>query len=163
MTAGFRELAFEERMERFIRKFSGKALRPGKLDNLRSEVEGGEPNVLRIICQRAQTEDIGTGSRRSAELRMGMSEELLLRAHEASTQNFIGKLHLMGGFVVDLLAEKIGHGGRIFVQVDALRPAAVDVVHEPLEGPKTTEKFKALIVGELTVARRIRHCVHGRN
>src|SRR5262245_15787492 len=119
MTVGFRELALEERMERFIRKFSGKALRPGEFDNLRSEVEGGEPNVLRIIRQRAQAEDIGTSSRRRAELRMGMSEQLLLRAHVTSSQNFIGKLHFMGGFIVDLLAEKIGDGGRIFVQVDA--------------------------------------------
>jgi hypothetical protein len=36
----------------------------------------------------------------------------------------IGKLHFMGGFVVILLAEKISHGGRIFVQVDALSPTA---------------------------------------
>jgi hypothetical protein len=48
----------------------------------------------------------------------------------------------MGGFIVNLLAERIGHGGRIFVQVDALSPTAVDVVHEPLEGPQTTEKSK---------------------
>src|SRR5262249_24672998 len=93
---------------------------------------------------------------------MGMGEELLLRAHEASPQNFIGKLHFMGRFVVDLLAEKIGHGGRIFVQVDAFRPAAVDVVHEPLEGPKTTEKVKALIVRDPALARGLPYSVHGR-
>jgi len=46
----------------------------------------------------------------------------------------------MSGFVVNLLTEKIGYGGRIFVQVDALSPTAVDVVHEPLEGPQTSEK-----------------------
>jgi hypothetical protein len=69
----------------------------------------------------------------------------------------------MGGFIVNLLAEKIGHGGRIFVQVDALSPTAVDVVHEPLEGPQTTEKPKTLIVPELAPARGIRHRVHGRD
>ena len=73
----------------------------------------------------------------------------------------IGKLHFMGGFVVILLAEKISHGGRIFVQVDALSPTAVDVVHEPLEGPQTTEEPKTLIVRELALVRRIRHRVQG--
>jgi hypothetical protein len=51
MTAGFRQLALEERMYRFVRKSLGEAFGPSKLDNLRPEVERGEANVLRIIGQ----------------------------------------------------------------------------------------------------------------
>ena len=160
VAAGFRQLALEECMYRFVWKTLGEAFGPGQLDDLRPEVERGDANVLRIIRERAQAKNIRAGSRRGAELRIGVSEESLLSAHPPTLQNGVAKLHFLSGFVVGLLAEKVSHCRRIFVQVDALSPTAVDVVHKALERPQTAQKAKTVIIREFAISRSLQHRIH---
>jgi hypothetical protein len=62
-----------------------------------------------------------------------------------------------------LFAEEIGDGRRILVEVYALGPTAVDIVKHALERPQPRQQAKAVVVGELTGARRFDHGVHGRD
>ena len=69
----------------------------------------------------------------------------------------------MGGLVLSLLAEKIGDGGWVFIQVNSLGPTAVDVIHHALERPQACEKSEAVIVGEYPALRGVQDGVHRRD
>src|SRR6266508_3431132 len=95
MAASFRELAIKKCVDRFVRKRLCKFLRPGQLNNLRSEVQRGDAHILRIIGQCAQAKDISAGASRRAELSIGMREQLLLRARPAAPATLVTKLPFM--------------------------------------------------------------------
>src|SRR5258707_14623985 len=86
-----------------------------------------------------------------------------LGATLADAVTFHGKAASRGRLVLSLLAEKIGDGGWVFIQVNSLGPAAVDVIHHALERPQACESSEAVIVGECPALRGVQDGVHRRD
>ena len=118
----------------------GQCLHPREFDDLGAEIERGDADRMLIGRQVAQRENVIGDRGIDLEFAVGMAKRRLLRLDAALPQKRIHVEHLVGRLVDDLPREQVFDRRRKVVHLEALPPAAVDVIKHPLQRPEAPEQ-----------------------